>query len=434
MRLFEDRTTSPNTVRRAGRVLHGLVRNTLSPGVMGEIQARRLRQLVYHLYQNSPFYHRLFQQSDIDPEDIGTPADLQQVPFTSSDDLHDWQRFLCKPVEETAAAFATAGTTGQPKRVYFSFDELRALTNLSAVALRIGHPGPLVALLALPMRHGLWMGWNIAMRAVQRAGGLPLPVGAGDPHETLKWMQWFKPNVVFSSPSYMAALTRHAEEEGYHHPLEKILTGGEVLTQEHRARFEAYWGAQVFDTYGSTEIGGGQTIRLPQCEGLHLNDLHLVTEIIDPETGHPAQEGELVFTTLRRETMPFLRYRSGDGARWCECPCWLPFKSIQLTGRLDDMIVAGDMNLYGSVIGRAIADLPGASGLVRIQLDKVDLADRMTLCVAGKSVEENAVRRALYQAYPSLPEAINVGNLLLEIEPNADLGTQIKAVAIHDDR
>lgn len=284
------------------------------------------------------------------------------------------------------------------------------------------------------MSHGLWMGSATAQRVVERAGGLPIPVGADDPQETLKWMQRFEPNVVMSSPSYMTALTREAERAGYRPKLERILLGGEVLTQEQKARFREYWDTVVYDSYGSTEIGGAQTIALPECTAFNMNDLHLVTEIVNPETGAPADEGELVFTTLTREVMPLVRYRSGDRGRWADCPCSLPFSAVQLAGRTDDMFVAGDMNLYGNVIADAVAKVAGTSGRVVLRLDKAELTDRLTVRVEGRGVNADDVRNALFTAYPELRVNTANGNLILEIETDVDLGRQIKALKIVDSR
>ena len=285
------------------------------------------------------------------------------------------------------------------------------------------------------MSHGLWMGWATAQRIVERAGGLPLPVGADDPKETLQWMKRLEPNVLMSSPSYLTVLTRQAQAQGYRPKLDKILVGGETLYEAQRARFVEYWDAQVFDSYGATEIGGGQTIVLPECGGaFHLNDLHLITEIVDPDTGEPAEEGELVFTTLTREAMPLLRYRSGDRAGWTECDCWLPARAIQLQGRVDDMFTAGDMNLYGRVMAKAISQIPGASGHLELLLDKVELADRLLVRVEGNRMKKAKVRQALFDAYPKLGRNTDNGNLILEIETGVDLSDQIKALRIKDKR
>jgi phenylacetate-CoA ligase len=212
--------------------------------------------------------------------------------------------------------FTTAGSTGEPKRVYFTWRELQMLTNLAAAGLRVGHPGRLWVLIALPIEHGLWIGTPTAIRIVERAGGLPIPVGTADPIKTLQWMGRFEPNVVMSSPSYMTTLTCEAERQGYRIRLDQILLSGEMLSSTHQRYFHEYWGASTSDAYGTTEIGRAQAIALPACTAFSLNDLCLVTEIVDPVTRQAADEGELVFTTLAREGMPLIRYLSGDRARW----------------------------------------------------------------------------------------------------------------------
>jgi len=414
--------------------LEKLAGSSLEAAVVAKVQRRRLRDTMIHTCRHSPFYRELLNRAGLRPADIRTLDDLRKLPFTTSNDIRDWRRFLCVPEEDLAAVFTTSGTTGEPKRVFFSHRDMQVLTNFAALALRFRHPGRLVVLIALPMSHGLWIGSATAQRVIERAGGLPLPVGADDPQETLKWMRRFEPTVVISSPSYLTALTRQAEQIGYRTKLDKVLLGGEILTAAQKARFHDYWGAQVLDSYGSTEIGGGQTLALPVCTAFNLNDLHLVTEIVDSETGEPAEEGELVFSTLLREAMPLLRYRSGDRGRWSKCPCGLPFRAIQLAGRSDDMVVVGDMNLYGNVIADVVGHIAGASGRIEIRVDKAELTDRMLLRVGGSDLREEDVRRALFAAYPECATNVKNGNLVLAVETGADLGSQIKALKIVDTR
>jgi phenylacetate-CoA ligase len=225
-----------------------------------------------------------------------------------------------------------------------------------------------------------------------------------------------------------------AEERGYRYALDKVLLGGENLSDTQRERFRHYWDTEVFDTYGATEIGGGQTITLPECPAFHLNDLYLVTEIVDPETGQAADEGALVFTTLMREAMPLLRYRLGDLACWQESNCWLPFSAIELTGRMDDRVEAGGAALYASRIADVIAQVPGSRGRVEMRLDKVELTDRLTLRIAGEGVKEQAVREALFKVYPRIRTNLENESLVLDIETDASLTDQIKAVKLVDER
>ncbi|AGL02344.1 phenylacetate--CoA ligase family protein [Desulfoscipio gibsoniae] len=433
MRWFENYNCLPGIVNKTAGFVVKHINSGNNRRVIRKIQLRRLRSTVQYVAVHSPFYREMFKRLGVRPGDIRTVENLQELPFTTDDDIRNWRKFLCVPQDRLAAIFATSGTTGEPKRVYFSYREMQMFTNLYALTARMGHAGRVVGFIALPTRHGLWIGSAIAHRAVERAGGLPIPAGADNTVETIQWMKRFEPNIIFSSPSYMTALTRKAEQEGYRLEIDKVLTGGELLTEEHKKYFHEYWKAQVYDSYGSTEIGGALTIALPGCCAFHFNDLHLLTEIIDPVTGKPAEEGELVFTTLRREAMPLLRYRSGDRARWVECGCGLPFVAAKVLGRTDKMMVVGDMNLYGRVILEAISKISGATGRIAIKLLKSGMTDKMVLRVEG-DVGAQDVRLALLEAYSEMETNIANGNLILEIETGADLGSQIKAIKILDDR
>jgi len=275
---FEDRNCQPSVIKRAGRMLHRMVETRFTTDIIEKIQQHRLAGTIKYVAAYSPFYRRIFNECGVQANDIQTIADLQKLPFTTVKDIRQWQDFLCVPEEKLSAVFTTSGTTGEPKRIYYTFREMQSLSNLYGLALRIAHTGRLVALIALPIGHGLWIGGTSVQRAVERAGGLPLSVGASDPADSIKWMKRFSPNIVFSSPSYMTALTREAERIGYRTSLDKIILAGELLTSAHKELFHGYWAAGVFDSYGSTEIGSAQTISLPECSAFHLNDLHIVTD------------------------------------------------------------------------------------------------------------------------------------------------------------
>ena len=431
---FERTAAAPAMLKRATNLVSLFLTPGRSRSMIRQLQAQRLRRSIAYAAHRSPFYRELFGRQRIRPEHLHTLEDLRSLPCTTSHDLHAWQRFVCVSPGDLAAVFTTSGTTGEPKRVYYSYRDMQALTNIAALGLRLFHPGPLVALIALPLRHGLWIGTATAQRIVERAGGLPIPVGAEDPRETLTWMQRFTPTLVCSSPSYWTALTHEAERQGYQVHLDTLLLGGEPLAPAQKTWFRAYWGAQILDSYGSTEIGGGQTIALPQCTAFNLNDFHLVTEIIDPQTGQPADEGELVFTTLGRSAMPLLRYRSGDRACWSHCPCGMPLSTVRLAGRLDDLLVTGDMNLYGHILAEAVAHVAGASGRIALLLDTRNMIDRLVVQVEGSGIAAEAVRQALFAVYPEMPGAIASGRWDLEVRTGVDLGTQIKAFKIVDAR
>ena len=189
---FMREVRGPSWVQAAARFLEKATGSSVLNGdVVKKVQFRRLRQTIEHVYRHSPFYREALRAQGITPGAIRTLSDLQKLPFTTSRDISQWQQFLCTPEDQLTTVFTTSGTTGEPKRVYFTYREMRTLANFAAVALRFRYPGRLIVLIALPLAHGLWIGSAIAQRVVEQAGGLALPVGAGDPEETLKWMKRF---------------------------------------------------------------------------------------------------------------------------------------------------------------------------------------------------------------------------------------------------
>jgi phenylacetate-CoA ligase len=361
--------------------------------------------------------------------------------LTTADDLAEPSRFRCVTEGQIAHVFATSGTTADPKVVFFTAGDLRRGVNLAVAAadllprFRVARPARLVALIALPQ--GLWIGSSQAERLVAGSGGLALPIGMPPPDAALKALRHFGANTLITSPSYLAALTHGAPAARRPTTVRLIITGGELLSDEQRSYFVASWGAPILNTYGMTELGGGQAFALPGCRGLHLNETQVLAEILDPETGRASAHGELVFTTLAREAMPLLRYRSGDLGAWAGCRCGLPLRAFTIEGRVGDMFVAGDLNLYGRRIAEALRQVPGASGRVEIVIDKVGDTDRVTLRVervGGAEVREADVRAAILGIYPEMRASLDARVLEVRIEPVEQLNAGAKAYRVNDRR
>src|SRR5581483_7032278 len=198
LRQFEHGVRSPAAIGFAARLLEKQLGRRLNHSLIACIQTRRLRHTLQYARRRSPFYQTHFKATAGKLRHIDALKTLAELPFTTASDIRDWKRFLCVPEERLAAVFTTSGTTGEPKRVYFTSRDLQTLTNWGALGMRFRSPGRLVALIALPVGHGLWIGSGAAPRIIERAGGLPVPVGAGNPDETLAWIKRFAPNVVLS--------------------------------------------------------------------------------------------------------------------------------------------------------------------------------------------------------------------------------------------
>lgn len=431
---LESPLVGPRRLARLAEHLDSWLRSRRARDIVRDAQRARLARTLTYAARRSRFYRETLGARATRVAAGTAPALLEQLPFTRPDEVRDWRRFLCVPETHLRAVYTTSGTAGEPKVIGFTSRELERLVNVWALGLRMAHAGPMRVLIALPTTHGLWIGTASTTRAVERAGGTPLPVGTPHPSETLAWMRRFEPNLIVSTPSYLSALTRQAEDEDYRIVLEGLTVGGEKLSDDRRKYLSTYWGTPVQESYGATEIGGPQTIALPGCRGLHLNELHLVTEIVEAGGDTPAEEGELVFTTLKREAMPLVRYRIGDRARWVQCDCGLPLRCITLLGRTDDMLTLGGAHVDAQLVAEAIADLCGTTGRVALIIDREAHTDRLTLRVAGEAVDEDAIRAALWGPYPRLREIVAGGQLALRIETGVDLPEQMKTVSIRDRR
>jgi phenylacetate-CoA ligase len=155
---FEGRVVKPKRVRQVARLLEKLANRRPDAGLVPHIQRLRLRRTMHYAYNHSPFYRDVFEGHRIRPGDIRELTDLQELPFTTSDAIRDPRRCLCVPDDQVSAVFTTSGSTGEPKRVYFTWRDIQMLTNLAAVFLRVGHPSRLWVLIALPIGRGLWIG------------------------------------------------------------------------------------------------------------------------------------------------------------------------------------------------------------------------------------------------------------------------------------
>lgn len=417
-------------------------------------QNKRLRSVVHHVARSSPFYERMFAEAGITPRDIRTVKDLDELPFTTPSDIRRYQDFICVPEDQLSRVLTSSGTTGEPKQVYFSRRDIETIAATGAVGLRtalgVRRRDRVCAVIALPMTHGLWAGVATAMEIVRAAGGLCVPVGSDDPEEAIYWIKQLDPEVIITSPSYATLIAKQMEAGGGGVSLPVLILGGEALDEPRRAYLAAVCKAAIFESYGMCELGGGQCIKPPGCPHFHLNDLQMITEIVDPFTGEPADSGELVFTTLARDAMPLLRYRPGDRGRWVSHECRLPVRAIDLLPRDDGLMVTADANVHAGVIVEQAGKVEGLSGRCLFELDQRDLCDVLAItvertpltrdtaraCSNGRDERElaDAVRERTLGSYPELREAEANGMLVVECSVVDSLRDQIKTFRIIDRR
>jgi phenylacetate-CoA ligase len=383
------------------------------------MQSLRLRRLIRHAAQNSPYYRTLFAASGLRADDIRGIDDLQRLPFTTPDDFRNPEEFLAVTRDRIAHIFRTCGTTKKPKSVYLTKDDFARCCNLVAAMGWLETWKQERPICMIYKQQGLWGSVNYVEGAVSRMGGLSLGIGVPSLGDTLDLMQEFQPNMLATNPCRMAALTRYAQRNGFHHPLKAISLGGEIVTAEQSNLFRDYWGAEVSNGYGLLEIGGVAFGSSDCGDTLHFNLLHNVPEIVDPETGEPADEGELILTTLVNEAMPLIRYRTRDRVRRVVCRCGWNAPAFQVIARVNDSTVVAANNIHGPLVADAIAEVePQLTGL-EIVAEHVEGVDKLTMRVnvlPDSTLQVDDVRRQFFKIFPVMDHELRVGAYELMIE------------------
>ncbi|HDM92583.1 MAG TPA: phenylacetate--CoA ligase family protein [Candidatus Korarchaeota archaeon] len=356
-----------------------------------------------HSYERSKFYRSMFRQQNLTPDDIRGVEDIRKLPLTSPSDLSsDPYSFLCVPFEEVGAIYTTAGTTGKPKKVFFTKDEIDKSIELGSTLMRaggLGHgfgPGRAVQIMFAYGRPS-WGAGYITQRMIEEAGGLPIPASNSlSPAEQLELMEEFRPIAIVGTASYVYRVTEELSQsvELSELGVRTIALGAETWPERVRQYLEEKWDARVMDQYGLTEATFAVASECSMQDGLHLNEIDLYVEMVDPDTGEPVspgEEGEVVFTTLSRKAMPLIRYRTGDVAAMIpgECECGSPTRRIsRIRGRTDDMFTIGTgENMYPSFFDGALLGIRGVVDY-QIVLTGEGMRDEITVRVEAENPSE----------------------------------------------
>jgi phenylacetate-CoA ligase len=304
--------------------------------------------------EKAPFYAQKFREHPVDLDRIRSTADLGPI-FTTPSDLQTLppEQFLCGRAD---TAFETTGTfSKRPKRVLFSTREIQDVGRVNAAGLwRMGiRPEDRIA---SSFDYSFWVSGPTLKAAVEQIKCFHVEAGRIDPEEFYERVKPYRCNVIVADPGWLVRLSEIAERLGPW-PVKLLIAGGENLTEASRRYIESVWKAKMLLSYGQTEAFGSIGIECHRQDGYHLNDMDLWAEVVDTDAhGY----GELVYTTLRRTVMPFVRYRSGDITRLITepCPCGTPsVRLAKLRGRADEMVVTGVGNIAAWMIEPAIESL-----------------------------------------------------------------------------
>lgn len=330
---------------------------TLSRHEIEALQLQRLKQTVAHC-MNSPFYKQRFEQAHLRPEDIKSLDDLRRIPFTTKQDLRDTYPFgiASSPLSHCVRLHSSSGTTGNPTVVLHTQRDLDQWANAVARCLWMVGARP-EDVFQNTSGYGMFTGGLGFQYGAERLGMLTVPAGAGNTRRQIKFMTDFGTTVVHAIPSYATRIYEVMQQEGVDPRrdthLRILAIGAEPHSDEQRKRIEEMLGVKAYNSFGMSEMcGPGVAFECQEQNGMHIWEDYYIVEIVDPETLEPVPEGEvgeLVLTTINREAMPLLRYRTRDLTRILpgECPCGRHHRRIdRMRGRSDDMIVLKGVNIF----------------------------------------------------------------------------------------
>jgi phenylacetate-CoA ligase len=367
------------------------------------LQLQRLRWTLRHAYDNVPFYRRRFDEAGVHPEDCRELADLANYPFTVKQDFRDNYPFglLAVPREQVARIHGSSGTTGKPTVVGYTLGDVDTWADLVARSIRAsgGRSGDLVH---VAYGYGLFTGGLGAHYGAERLGCTVVPVSGGMTERQVQLIADFRPDIIMVTPSYMLALIDEMARQGHdlHATSLKVgIFGAEPWTEDMRREMEQRLDMHAVDIYGLSEVMGPGVAN--ECvetkDGLHIWEDHFYPEVVDPESGQvlpDGERGELVFTSLTKEALPVIRYRTRDLTRLLPGTARSMRRMEKVTGRTDDMIILRGVNLFPTQVEELILRIPGLSPHYQCVLTRPNRMDEMTVRVEARDPQTNAEERA----------------------------------------
>ncbi|WP_295550967.1 phenylacetate--CoA ligase PaaK [Limnohabitans sp. Rim8] len=331
---------------------------------MRSLQLKRLQQTLQHAYANSPVYRAKFDAAGVHPDDCKTLADMAKFPFTTKSDLRDSYPFgmFAVPRENCARIHASSGTTGKPTVVGYTLKDIDTWSTVVARSIRAGgaKPGDMVH---ISYGYGLFTGGMGAHYGAEKLGLTVVPFGGGQTERQVQLIQDFKSNIIMVTPSYMLAIADEFERQGIDPKTSSLrigIFGAEPWTNDMRSAIEKRMNIDAVDIYGLSEVMGPGVASecIETKDGPTIWEDHFYPEIIHPETGEPVADGEmgeLVFTSLTKEALPIIRYRTRDLTRLLPGTARPSMRRMEkVTGRSDDMMIIRGVNVFPSQIEELI--------------------------------------------------------------------------------
>ena len=415
------------------------------------LRSTQLERLRWSIAQaaRSPHYGKVFAEQGLGPEPLRTLDDLRRFPLTEKQALRDSYPFglLAVPKEEVVRLHHSSGTTGMATAVLHTAGDIERWADLVArclhmVGMRKGD------VFQNMMTYGLFTGGLGLHYGAEKLGAFVIPMGAGNSRRQIEFMRIFGTTALHIIPSYAMALLETSEEMGVDPrdlSLRFAVGGAEPYSEEVRARLQEAWGISFYNCYGLSEMcGPGVAFECPVQQGLHLWEDAYLGEVVDPESGEPVadgEQGELVLTSLTREAMPLIRYRTRDLTSMVPepCPCGRAHRRLaRIRGRTDDMFIVRGVNIFPIQIEQVLMSLPQVGRNYVAVIDREGYADRLTVQVEltaeaflGDLEQLHSLRERIANA---LRQEILVRPRVELVEPGSIPRQEGKAVRVIDKR
>jgi phenylacetate-CoA ligase len=416
---------------------------TASREELASLQLERLRWSLRHAYEHVPFYRRSFDDAGVHPDECRSLDDLGRFPLTTKHDLRASYPFgmLAVPRKQVARIHASSGTTGVPTVVGYTKRDVDMWADVCARSIRAagGRPGDVVH---VAYGYGLFTGGLGAHYGAERLGCTVIPVSGGMTERQVLLIMDFEPDVIMVTPSYMLAIVDELERQGIDPrdtSLKVGMFGAEPWTDEMRREIQERLDMHAVDVYGLSEVIGPGVAQ--ECvetkDGLHVWEDHFYPEVIDPASGEvlpDGERGELVFTSLTKEAMPVIRYRTRDLTRLLPGTARTMRRMEKVTGRSDDMLILRGVNVFPTQIEELVLRTPGLSPHFQLVLTRPSRLDELTVRVEARpDAADSDTRAQTGQVLRRLVrENVGVGVEVDVVEPDVLERSQGKAQRVLD--
>ncbi len=408
------------------------------------LQLERLRKTLEHTHKNVVFFRNKCEAAGVAPGDLKTLDDLSLFPFTVKDDLRQNYPFgmFAVPQEQVSRVHASSGTTGKPTVVGYTKNDIDMWADVMARSIRAagGKPGDKIH---VAYGYGLFTGGLGAHYGAERLGAMVIPMGGGQTPKQVQLIRDFEADIIMSTPSYMLNIADEFERQGMNPASSSLrigIFGAEPWGESMRRKIETRCGIDAIDIYGLSEvIGPGVACECIETkDGPTIWEDHFYPEIVDPETGEPLADGELgelVFTSLTKEAMPVIRYRTRDLTRLLPGTARSMRRMDKITGRSDDMLIIRGVNVFPTQIEERVLQQPGLAPHYQIRVSRKGQLDILTVQVERNADAVDADAEKIAQSLQKdIKDFVGVSAGIEVCDPGQVARSEGKAVRVIDER